>query len=674
MSLKKFTCIIACFLLLQNYLSAQDKSNIKFGKITPADFDLSKYKFDSSASVVIIADIGSSEFEGNNKGWFSLLFKHFKRIKVLNKNGFDAGTIEIPLYVQGQNQEKVEGLKAITYNLDNGKIIETKLDDKSVFTDVMSKNNILKKFTFPNLKEGSIIEYTYTVRSDFLFNLQPWEFQGSYPCMWSEYEVTIPEYFDYVFLGQGYQPFFINKSSTSNVSFTVRDLNSSATSNRSVDLTGVAVNHRWVIKDVPALREENFTSTINNYISKVEFQLSQYRFPNEATEDIMPNWPKACEQLMKDEDFGADITSNNGWLDAELNNVIKGSSNKFEKAVKIYSYVHNNFTCTSHSRRLMDNPLKTIFKNKSGSEAEINLLLVAMLNHEDIQADPVILSTRDNGYTNEIYPLLDRFNYVICSANIDNKIYYLDASEPKLGFGNLSEECYNGHARVINKDNPRPVYFFADSLKESKVTSMFIFNDEKVAGALNGTYTSLLGNIESYDLRKKVSKKSEEEYFKNIKSYNSDFAITNTGIDSLTELDKPATIHYDFSYKISSDDEIIYFNPMMSEAYKENPFKSAERKYPVEMPYVMDEIYVLNMEIPKGYVVDELPKSARVSLNGAEGSFEYIIAGDDSNVQLRTRIKLNKATFEPEDYTTLRDFFGFIVKKQSEQIVFKKKK
>ena len=113
---------------------------------------------------------------------------------------------------------------------------------------------------------------------------------------------------------------------------------------------------------------------------------------------------------------------------------------------------------------------------------------------------------------------------------------------------------------------------------------------------------------------------------------------------------------------------------MMSSAYKENPFKSAERKYPVEMPYVMDETYTLNMEIPNGYVVDELPKSARVSLNDKDGSFEYLIAKDENGIQLRSRIRLNKATFEPDDYNTLRDFFAYVVKKQNEQIVFKKKK
>ena len=78
------------------------------------------------------------------------------------------------------------------------------------------------------------------------------------------------------------------------------------------------------------------------------------------------------------------------------------------------------------------------------------------------------------------------------------------------------------------------------------------------------------------------------------------------------------------------------------------------------------------MQIPAGYQLDELPKQAKVTLNGNEGSFEYLIQQAGGRIQLRTRLKLNKANFAPQDYETLRNFFAFIVQKQAEQIVFKK--
>jgi len=195
------------FLLLQLQANAQLKLNFKFNKVTPADFDLSKSKFDSSAGAVVIADIGSSWFEGNAKGWFSLIHKKTTRIKILNKNGFDAANVQVHLYTNGKDEEKLENLKGYTYNLEDGKVVETKLDNASIFKDKLSKKYTLRKFTLPAIKEGSIIEYTYTIKSDFIENLQPWEFQGEYPILWSEYEVSIPEFFNYVSLAQGYLEF-----------------------------------------------------------------------------------------------------------------------------------------------------------------------------------------------------------------------------------------------------------------------------------------------------------------------------------------------------------------------------------------------------------------------------------------------------------------------------------
>jgi hypothetical protein len=674
--MKPKTCLtfLLGFLLLQNHLIAQDKLNIKFGKITETDFDLSKNKFDSGASAVIIADIGHASFEGNAKGDFTLVFKRFRRIKIINKNGFDAASDEIPIYRDGMNGEELRDLKASTFNIENGKIVETKLDEKSVFTDKLDKYYSEKKFTMPAVKEGSIVDISYTIKSDYYKSLRSWDFQGEYPCLWSEYEVEIPQFFHYVFFKQGDQDFFINTSKNIATFYSVRE--SGGTSTDDVyNINSNAIDDRWVMKDVPVLKEERYTSTLNNYVSRIEFQLHYIQY-SETSErhDQMTNYFLVSEKLLKDESFGVALENDNGWMNTEMKTITAGCTTPAEKMKKIYTYIRDHFTCTDHSEKYIINPIKSVFKTRNGNVAEINLLLIAMLRHENIEADPVILGTRNHRHVDDVYPLMDRFNYVICMAKDNDKTYLLDASWPKLGFAKLNDQCYNGSAREINKDHPYVINLSTDSLKEQKLTSVIIVNDEKTPGLLAGNFSSALGNIESYDLRENLSGKTQEDYFKNVQAYNTDFKITNSAIDSLNDFDNPVKVHYDFDYKIPADDDVIYFNPMMSEGYKENPFKAAERKYPVEMPYTFDETYVLNMEIPKGYVVDEIPKSAKVSLNGTEGFFEYIIGKDESNVQFRSRIKLNKANFSPDNYVTLRDFFAYIVKKQSEQIVFKKKK
>jgi len=653
---------------------AQEKTPVKFGKVSPADFDLSAYKFDSSANAVVIADVGRSEFVGNTKGWFSLEFRHYKRIKILNRNGFDAATVAIPLYTSGMDIEKVNGLKAVTYNLENGKVVETKLDDNSVFTDKTNKHWSEKKFTFPAIKEGSILELSYIQSSDFFAHLQPWTFQGMYPCLWSEYEADIPNFFEYVTLTQGYLPYSFKNSSSRPVNFRIT-LPGGAGRDETGSFSDEVVDRRWVMKNVPPMKEEPYTTTLDNYVAKIEFQLSRFNFPHLAPEDRMGSWVSVSKELLKDEDFGADLDKGNGWLNEEMSAITKGVTGDLEKAKKIYAYVRDNFTNTGSGSFHLSNPVKTVFKNKNGTSTDLNLLLTAMLNHAKIRVDPVILSTRSNGFTHEFYPLTSRFNYVICQAVIDSNIYYLDASEPWLGFGRLPQYCYNGHARIINTERPLPVYFDADSVTESKTTMVFIVNDEKAKGAFSGRVQSSPGYFESCNVREKIRKKGEKEYFSAIQTaYGGDVSLSGTQIDSLKFRDLPVTVSYDFVMKNDTASDMIYFNPMLDQAYKENPFSAAERVYPVEMPAAMDETYILNMEIPQGYVVDELPKQAKVLFNDDEGFFEYLVAKGDANIQLRSRIKLKKANFKPEDYNTLRDLFAFIVKKENEQIVFKKKK
>ena len=674
MNRRKILLLVISCMTSSTISLAQDKIPVKFGKLAPQDFNVRPGGADSAADAMIVADFGTSEFEGNQKGWFTLVFKRSVRIKIINRKGFEAATVTIPLFVSGTDAEKLVTLKASTYNLEDGKVVETKLDDKSIFSNQESKDWVNKKFTFPALKEGSILEYSYTQESPFLFNLQPWAFQGEYPCLWSEYQVDMPRFFQYVTLSQGFLAYHINKTDSRNVTFHMTSPGVTTKDER-YTFDDEVVLHRWVMKDVPALKEEPYTTTLANYIAKIDFQLVRYQFPSGYTEEQMGSWAKLNETLLKSDDFGADLDRNNGWLDDDFPAITRGAGNSLEKAQKIYAYIRDNFHCTAHSGlSIASGSLKTVYKNKSGSEAELNLLLITMLRHAKISADPVILSTRAHGFTLPMYPILDRFNYVICLLSVDSSQLFLDASEPWLGFGRIPSGCYNGSARVVAKEAGAEAVIDADDLREKKLTTVFISKEDNGKGLI-GHLACNPGFIEADMLRQKVKDKGMQEFTRTIQAaYTGDIACANLQLDSLKQPDKPLALGYDLKFNPDASTDIIYFNPMLSEGWKENPFKAAERFYPVEMPYAIDETYILNMELPDGYDVDELPKPSRVSYNGDEGLFEYLIQKDESRIQFRARLILAKANYKREDYGSLRDFFSFVVKKESEQIVFKKKK
>jgi len=659
-----FLVLICSLTFCVSYSQNNQKPVIKFGDIKPEDFAPKAYEVDSSASAIVLADIGSSKFETNEKGFFSIVFRHHKRIRVMNKTGFDEASVSITVYKNGDSEESLEGLEAVTYNLEDNKVVATKLEKSSIFKDKINKYYTTKKFTFPNLKEGSIIEFKYKIVSTLFQRLRGWEFQGAMPRIWTQYEVTNPSLFDYMMHNQGSRNFDSSDVKKTNAYYNIFNPYGSG----SFSWNGDDYYHIWGMKNVPALKKESFTTTTDNYVQKIEFQLKAINWPNGKVDNILNTWDKLSERLLKDEDFGEALEKNNSFLTEEIDKVIAGTKDNYQKAKRIYEYVRNNFTCTDHDRIWMSNSLKKTFQEKSGNVADINLLLTAIYKGNGFVADPLILSTRENGRAYELYPILSKFNYVICRLKVDSQYILLDASN-NLAFGKLDESVYNGYARMINK-MPVLIDLSPDSVNEVRLTSVFLFNDEH-SNKIGGTFTSKLGDFESLRVRKKIQKGSINDYLSELKKfYPADIEVSDIHVDSLKTYDEPLSIAYNVSF--SPDSDIFYFNPMLSQVKKENPFKSATREYPVEMPYKTDDIYILNMEIPKGYKVEELPKSIKVELNDADGFFEYIIDNDASAIHLRSRIVINKATFSNDDYTTLRDFFGYIVKKHSEQIVLKK--
>lgn len=660
-----------CIILLCNYALAQSKLNAKFGDISVKDFSPISPVVDSSSDAVVLLDIGSTDFDGNNSGFFTLIFKEHERILIRKRNAFDEATVKILLRSgTAQSEDRFDDFEASTYNLENGQIVETKIDKKSIFKEKYNRSYYALKFTLPNIKEGSIIEYKYTLKTPFnRSDIKSWAFQQRYPVLWSEYKVIIPPIYNYATIKQGFTQYAIDTGGRIYKSYSILDPGDATSGSTVLNLSGDAKWAWWAQKDVPAFKEEQYMTSSKNYISKIKFQLHSIDYSSDHHVQVLKSWMSTAEDLLNDEDFGKPLEDGNSWLTDELKK-ITGNSTGLEKASKIFCYVRDNFSCTDDNDEIyLSQTLKKTFQTKKGSVADINLLLTAMLINQGYDAHPVILSTRDNGKATESTAFLYQYNYVISRVKIDSSYYLLDGSVNRLGFGKLSENCYNGSARLIDKI-PYLIPLSTDSLSEAKSTMVFIANDEK-ENAIDGSYTSNLGYLESLSMRDKIAKSKKEDVIKEIeKGYSSDIELSNMEIDSIKSYDDPVEVKHDF--KIKFDEDVVYFSPMFGDIWKNNPFTSEKRSYPVEMPYKMNELYTLNMEIPKGYKIDELPKSARIKLNENDGMFEYLLANSGDAIQFRIRLVLNKANFDPDDYQTLRDFFSYVVKKEAEQIVFKK--
>ena len=433
------------------------KPPVKFGDISIEDLKMTHYAKDSSAEAVVLADYGETTMEYSQSEGFVLKFERLTRIKILTKDGLDWADFTVRLYHDGSNDEKMNGLKAVTYNLENGKTVQSKLKNDAVFKEKQDANRDIMKMTLPNAKVGSIVEVTYSVRSDFLFNLQDWEFQSTIPVVWSEYRVRIPEYFNYEKYMQGYIQLAVNENTTASNSINL------VSKERSEGRGGVQTEFsqekidfqetrfRWAAKDVPAFKSEPFITTYRDYISKMNFELAYTKFPNSAIKNYMGTWEDINKRYAESSDFGGEVTGN-GFLKNKVEEITAGMKTPEEKIASICNYVKQNILWDGTSRKFLTTTIRKVLDEKKGNSAEINLLLASMLEKAGLSAYPVLSSTRDHGFLREEIPVSSQFNYVICAVKVADKFILLDATEKFLPVGVLPERCLNGKGFLVSKE------------------------------------------------------------------------------------------------------------------------------------------------------------------------------------------------------------------------------
>lgn len=288
--MKKFLLTsISIFLFIQ-LVQSQNFIN-EFGKCSNDEFQMGGYSKDSLAEAVVIYDIGRSHFKMAETG-MELIFEKKIKIKIFNKAGIKVAKFSIPYYEQNFKPETILELEGNTYNLENGTIRTTSFDRKNAYEEKKDNKWKILKFAMPDVKEGSVIEVRYVISSPYFFNFRDWSFQYSIPVIYSEYKAQMIPFYEYRFILQGTDKLSETKKYKDNTS---RQL----AGNVWEDMVYV-----FIMKDVPAFRDESFISAPDDYKIQIKFQLSKYTNSLDAKQELLSTWPKLIKDMLDEQYFG----------------------------------------------------------------------------------------------------------------------------------------------------------------------------------------------------------------------------------------------------------------------------------------------------------------------------------------------------------------------------------
>ncbi len=644
------------FAALPVTLAAQ-KLEPTFGMLSVAEHAVKAPAGDPDAEAVIVFDIAKTRFVNVGPKGFVIMFHRMKRVKVLTRSGVRHAEVSVPFYREDRDRsERVASVEAFTYNVENGKIVKRTLDPSTVYEEQVDERWWVKKFPIPDVRENSVFEFRYTHETPFFYNLPDWKFQDAIPTQYSEYSVGMNPFYEYDYIAQGMDKF---------------DYQHSEPEFPEKYFGGVRYKDQvttFVLKDVPAFKDESFITTPEDFLLKVDFQLSKVNNLDGSSRSIRTTWPELSKSLLDREGFGKYMNSCRRFakdiLSKETTLQVEPAEKKYQA---IINYVRSQFRWNGRTGFQASKSPKEVVSQKTGSAAEINLFLIALLAEAGADVTPVILSTRDHGKVHTQYPFEHFFNYVVAFVN-GPRPYLTDGTDSRLAYDRIPPRCLNDQGLIIATSAENWVELEPKTPSHEEVTLRLKIDETKATAQVSATLQSLEYKAYGYKSRFENDTMKIRKYFidnhqmevSKVTSHNYEMAsrpyvMTATGVTSLEVVGAKLVVQ-----------------PLLSFAIEENPFRQEKRSYPVDFVYPHSNTIRSIVTVPAGYTVEATPEPISVDNELAQIKLTSTLTG--SELQVVGTYAFKKNIYMPADYEPLKALFAQIIKGFNAPVVLEKPK
>ncbi|MFP7657931.1 DUF3857 domain-containing protein [Chryseobacterium proteolyticum] len=535
-------------------LKAQKQEFLNPPKFNDTDLSKQKSLLDENAPAEILYKSVSFNIDSNNG---TLQKRAFYRVKIYDKEkAEDWLNLEVPLYQDGSSQESLSKMKAYTYNLENGNVVTTKVDKSSKYKSKENKYISVTKFAFPNVKNGSVIEYQYEITSPFLYSIPEILIESDTPSLYTEYILDAP----------------------SNISYNINYTGSLSPKYKQVEeklLYGSNYRtYRFGYENLKGFKTEKFIKNDRNYRTKISAELHSTNF--KELKLYSSSWEKIKERLYENEDFGGELKRTK-LAKENMPSGISGLTD-MDKADAIFKYVQKAFTWNKYSGVRTEDGIKKLLETKTGNAAEINLFLIMMLREAGLKADPLLISTVSNGMINIASPNVSNLNFVLAAVKIKDQYHLYDATSKQSSRDMLPPRDWNQFGILAPKEKVQEL-----SMTNAQPSFTYLTAEAKINedGSISGTYSDK--DTGSYAMFAKESYDENMDKYK--KQYKENFAIDFTDINSkvLENGDFESTMKFTSENLIDRIGKKMIINPMLFLNKNSNEFdQTDERKYPID--------------------------------------------------------------------------------------------
>ena len=643
------------FIFSAGITSAQQKQfNLESTTPIIPELLVDEYAADTTAHAFYIYEEGFSEIINTHEIFVKTNYQ--AKIKILDKEGFNEGNISIYAQQYSDYGDEIKNIEAATYNYEDGRLVKTALNENDIHIENERGYNLVK-FTFPAMKPGSVLVYSYDKFSRNTYHFDNWFFQTNIPKKVSKFTEKIPGNYEYYTVKIGSHDMETSEPKIVKRCFAVRGAGNMAE----------CLQRTYTMNDIPAFKEEKYLTSRMNFLNRLDYELLQIHQLDGTTTRLTKTWEDVDLEVKGDANLGRQLRRDK-LVDDMLPAEIKSNSDKLEKAKEIYHFVQDNYTWNGDYQIYTDMNLKDLIKQKTGNVSALNVMLHNLLDAEGYEVYPVLAATRARGLPSRLHPSMGDYNYLFVMAMIDGKRYLLDATDKQLDFGRLPYRALNGYARKMDfKKGSEWIDIVPTDYSSVYYTDSLKVNAD---GTSEGISKQILKGYHALNYRNAIKGKSASEIFSSVADPTDHADATDVETVNLNEVEENLEITYTLQNKSQKINDMIYLNPFNFQFFTSNPFVNDRRTYPIDFGYKDAYMYASVIEIPENYSVVDLPEQKAIQMSGGGATLVFSTKQQDEHqINIQCRLSFKQALYGPEYYDAIKRFFNEIMEVQEKSVI-----
>ncbi|MBR2150088.1 MAG: DUF3857 domain-containing protein [Prevotella sp.] len=660
--MKKELILLTLLTLCWTTIEAQ---NLKFGKPTDEEMQMTVYEQDPEAEAVVLCQLTNVNYTMDMMD-FLVDYEVKTRIKILKEEGKEYANITIP-YIFNSNedfmQETFENFKATAYNLENGKVKKTKIGLEKIYNERIDEDNMVAKIAIPQVKAGTVIEYEYKLHSNVYYHIHDWYASAEIPVAYANYRLEIPIVFIYNVEYSGLQQL----QNTVTAGALLYKASSDGMANQKKCQTNI---YNCTGRNLKGLKKDDYVWNVRDYFTKITAELQRINFAGESR-DMRKTWEQVDEVLFEHPDFGHHLYKHSKYRDELAASGISEINDLKEKVTATFKFLRQRLAWDGEYE-LAIKSASEIVKKGNGSNADLNMMLINMLGDVGVKAYPVVMSTRRHGRLPQTYPTLNKLNTFIVGVPYGSTWLYIDASSTYGYLNVLPPNLYTDKARIIQKGKPGQ-WVDLQKIGEAK-TIMTVKAELSPSGEMKGELQALHTGNAAEKIRKLFVKAADSTaYIADRASYYG-IKIDQCNMEGHRDFVPNLTETVSFTRQGETTGDLIYINPFIEVPIRENPFTEKERLLPVEIPYKQTFNTTVQLTLPEGWKLEEMPQNIRVTSEDKSISGHILYESTDERiVSITYQFRLSKVTYDNNQYQMLRQLFELFANRSKDMLVIKKK-